>query len=52
MAEATQPPKDVELSDQGETRNDKLESKKEEKPPLPDFFPSHGLTTAREWFQD
>jgi hypothetical protein len=42
-------PRDVELSDQGgEQRYDKIESKKEEKPPLPDFFPSHGLTTARK----
>jgi hypothetical protein len=42
-------PKDVELSDQGgEQRYDKIESKKEDKPPLPEFFPSHGLTTARK----
>jgi hypothetical protein len=51
MAEAAAAtvPKDVELSDQGgEQRFDKIESKKEEKPPLPDFFPSHGLTTDRK----
>lgn len=49
MAEAAAgtAPRDVELSDQGgEQRYDKIESKKEEKPALPDFFPSHGLTTA------
>lgn len=37
-------PKDVELSDQGGEGG--LSKPKEEKPPLPDFFPSHGLTTA------
>lgn len=47
MAEAQAPPKDVELSDQaGEQHDDGFKSHKEEKPPLPDFFPSHGLTTA------
>lgn len=40
-------PRDVELSDQGgEKQEDGLHAKEEKKAELPDFFPSHGLTTA------
>lgn len=40
-------PRDVELSDQGGEKNeDNFHAKEEKKVELPDFFPSHGLTTA------
>lgn len=48
---AAAPPKDVELSDQtGEKEGSEhgFEKSKSEKQVLPDFFPSHGLTTAGE----
>lgn len=43
-------PKDVELSDQGgEKHEDGFHAKEEKKAELPDFFPSHGLTTAGDY---